>query len=339
MKVLVIGGTGVISRCIVEQLLERGDEVSVYNRGRQQQVCNTKVEQIFGDRQDRDGFAQEMRQRRFDVVIDMICFNKEDAQSTLNAFNGRVGQIIVTSSVAAYKRPYRTVPTIESEEALWDDPAFGYAFHKAEMERYLQSAAHTNETPVTIIRPSLTYGPGAANIGVLRQNYGIIDRLRKGKPLVMFGDGTTPWCWTFAPDLAGAFLALAGNPKTYGKQYHACSEEGHIWQDLYTEIGKIIGIEPKIIHIPSELLKVSAPNLCGHLYWEKSHAGLFNNAKLRQDAPGFKMNITLTDGLKAIVEWFEKEAAFINPEKDQLEDRLVECYGQWEKQIANLYTK
>lgn len=328
MKVLVLGGTGVISREIVDQLLDRGDEVTVFNRGNSKLKFKGEVGRIVGDRSDAHSFEAMMKQKNFDVVIDMICFNRQDAESTLRAFAGRAGQIIVTSSVAAYKRPYVSVPTVETAEKLWDDPQFGYAYHKAQLELCLQQAIREQQLPVTILRPSLTYGPGAANVGILRQNYGILDRIRKGKPLVMFGDGTTPWCWTFAPDLARAFVAAAGNPKTYGQAYHIASEEVHIWDDLYLEFGRIAGVEPKIVHLPSELLRLASPNIFSHLYYEKTYSGLFDTAKFKAANPAFSVKISLAEGLRGLSAWFEQEAKQVDPEKDAMEDRLVEVYNQ-----------
>jgi nucleoside-diphosphate-sugar epimerase len=339
MKVLVLGGTGVISRAIVERLLEKNYEVTVFNRGKRNLLFSGEVEQIVGDKTDRPEFEKTMKKLKFDSVIDMLCFNEEDAKSTVRAFKDNAGQIIITSSVAAYKRPYHTVPTVEESEELWDNPEFQYAFQKAEMERYLHTVIKEKKLPITIIRPSLTYGPGAANIGILRQNYGIIDRIKKGKPLVMFGDGSTSWNFTFAPDLARGYAELAGNKNAYGQVYHITNEDRHIWEDLYLEFGRIVGKEPVIIHIPSELLYKTAPNLCNHLYFEKTFAGLFDNSKIKKDAPLFKTEISLHTGLSSIADWFEREANTIDPEKEALEDKLVNAYNNFAVQISHLYTK
>lgn len=339
MKVLILGGTGVISRAIVDKLLAKNYEVTVFNRGKKQLTFKGEVEQIVGDRTNYEEFEASMKRYKFDAVIDMLSFNPEDAASTVRAFRDNAGQIIITSSIAAYKRPYNTVPTIELKEELYENPIFSYAFNKAEMERYLNQVIREQKLPITIVRPSLTYGPGAANIGVLRQNYGIVDRIRKGKPLVMFGDGSTPWNFTFAPDLANGFAALVGNKKAYGEAYHITNEDRHIWEDLYIEFGRIVGREPVIVHMPSELLYKAAPNLCNHLYFEKTYAGLFDNSKIKNDAPEFKTEISLNEGLRTIVEWYEREANSVDPEKDELEDRLVSAYYEMSSQIANLYTK
>ena len=339
MKVLVLGGTGVISRAIVGRLLEERHQVSLYNRGTKKIPFAGEVEHIRGDRLQREQFESDLRRRTFDAVIDMICFNEADARSSVAAFRNNVGHIVICSSIAAYKRPYQTVPTIEAAEELWEDPVFGYAYHKAQMERFLHRVIREEHLPITIVRPSLTYGPGAANIGILRQNYGIIDRIRKGKPLVMFGDGSTSWSWTFAPDLAKGFVGILGNSQTYGEAYHICSEERRIWEDLYLEFGKIVGRAPQIVHIPAELLHQAAPNLCAHLYFEKTYAGLFDNAKIRQVIPGYRAQISLNEGLRTIADWFEKAANTVDPEKDALEDKLVELHRSWTDQITNLYTK
>lgn len=337
MKVLILGGTGVISRSIVDQLLARQDDVTVYNRGRNPLPFSGEVRQLTGDRSDRAAFEAAMQQTSYDVVIDMICFNEADARSTVRAFSGRASQVIVTSSVAAYRRPYRTVPTIESAEVLWDDPAFPYAFNKAEMERCLWQASERGELLLTIIRPSLTFGPGAANVGVLRQNYGIVDRILKGKPLVMFGDGSTSWSFTFVPDLARGYVALAGNPKAIGEAFQVTSEFRNVWEDLYLEFGRIVGIEPKIVHIPSEILFKAAPSLCNHLYYEKTFAGLFDNSKIRAIAPEYEARITLSEGVRMLYDWFVANGRAVDPVKDALEDRLVAARQAFVDSVAGIF--
>ena len=339
MKVLILGGTGVISRSIVDSMLEKNYEVTVFNRGKKVLPFKGEVKQLVGDKTNRAEFESSMKKTKYDVVIDMLCFNEEDAKSTVRAFRDNVAQIIITSSVAAYKRPYNTVPTLEDSEELWDNPIFPYAFHKAEMERYLHKEIKEEKLPITIIRPSLTFGPGAANIGILRQNFGIVDRIRKGKPLIMFGDGSTSWNFTFAPDLARGYAELAGNRKAYGQAYQVNNEDRHIWEDLYLEFGKIVGKEPIILHIPSELLYKAAPNVCNHLYYEKTFSGLFDNSKIKRDAPGYKTQVSLNQGLSTIYDWYEREANTVDPEKDALEDKLVSEYYSFMNKITNLYTK
>ena len=339
MKVLILGGTGVISRAITQRLLAEGREVVLFNRGTKDLPFSKDVRVIRGDRTKAEDFAKAFGTERFDVVIDMLSFNRKDAEETVKVFRNRVSHLIITSSIAAYKRPYKSLPTREEAESLFDNPIFPYAFQKAEMERYLWDLIAKERLPITLLRPSLTYGAGAANIGILRQNYGIVDRIRKGKPLVMFGDGSTPWQFTFVEDLAKAYTGVAGNPKTFGQAYHATSDELHRWEDLYLEIGRLVGKDPGIVHIPSEVLMKAAPNLCSHLFFEKTYPGVFDNAKIKAAVPSFKATVTFRDGLSGLLDWFEKEARTVDPEKDKLEDDLVALARESAARMANLYVK
>ena len=176
MNVLVLGGTGVISRAIVNLLLKKEHKVTVFNRGSRTLSFEGPVRQITGDRGDRSDFESRMRQESFDAVIDMICFNEADARSTVAAFKDNSAQIVVCSSVAAYKRPYNSVPTVESAESLYDDPTFGYALDKAQVERYLQEE----------IRFAATSDHHHSTIAYLRtgcrQYWGFTAKLRNHQP-------------------------------------------------------------------------------------------------------------------------------------------------------------
>ena len=152
----------------------------------------------------------------------------------------------------------------------------------------------------------------------------------------MFGDGSTPWSFTFAPDLAKAFVGVLGNKQAYGQAYHACSEERCRWEDLYLAFGTVLGIEPEIVHIPSELLVAAHPDLFSHLYLEKTFSGLFDNSSIRGVVPDFGCDIPLLDGIRMMVAWFKQEANQVDPEKDGLEDRLVDLHRGWKSQMQAL---
>jgi len=338
MKVLVLGGTGVISRAITTQLLADGHDVILFNRGKRTTPNSSDVRQIIGDRNDRTAFREQLQREQFDAVIDMICFTPDDARSTVETFGGRIQQLIICSSSLAYQRPYRAVPIREDVERLCVDPSttFPRAFDKAEMERYLLQQMQ-NGMPITIIRPSFTLGAGTSAFGVLRQNYGVVDRIRKGKPLVMFGDGNNLWSFTFTPDIALAFAGAVGNAATYGQHYHATSEECTVWKDAYLTLGKILGKDVKLFHMSSQALMHAAPKMCAHLFYEKSHAGLFDNSKIRRDIPGFRPRINLEQGLRDLLAWYEADACDVDPEKDALEDSLYAAHCRLLAQIKNIY--
>ncbi|MCL1998001.1 MAG: NAD-dependent epimerase/dehydratase family protein [Turicibacter sp.] len=326
MTILVIGGTGVISTAIVDKLVDVGHDVTVFNRGlrplRHKSVGS--INSIIGDKT-RD-FKAQMSGKHFDAVIDMISYNFSDAAITLEAF-GTDTHCIFTSTAAVYKRPMRVAAITEDLPRWEDDSFYPYGYHKARMEDYLLEQAKKGRK-ITIIRPSLTYGIGSKNIGVLRNNYGIIERIRQNKPMIVFGDGTNPWEYTFAPDIAKAYAGVLGKNQCFGQIYHATSGEPRIWDDLYLEFGKIIGIEPKILHISTEMLMQTIPDRILHVYQEKMSAGLFDNSKIKRDVPEYQCEYTLDKTLKAIYDWYmsDEEARIIDEDLDLLEDKLVANY-------------
>lgn len=336
MNILILGGTGVISRAIVKELISRKCDVTVFNRGKRASGLQLPVKEIIGDKTNRSHFEGAFDGMTFDAVIDMISYNEDDARSTVKTFTGKTQQIVFCSTIAAYHRPYRSIPCTEETEILTESNEFPYGYLKACMERYLQKVMEEGKVKITIIRPSLTFGEGSANLGVLRQNFGIVDRIRKGKPLISFGDGKAPWTFTFAPDLALGFAGVLGNSAAYNKAYHVTGEERRLWDDIYREFGKIIGKEPVIRHLPSELLVKADETLFGHLYFEKSYAGIFDISKFRKDIPDFKPAISLHEGIKSIYDWYEREAHAVDPVKDAFEDKLVAFYDQCAERIADL---
>jgi nucleoside-diphosphate-sugar epimerase len=326
MDVLVIGGTGNISTEIVNRLEECSHRVTVFNRGLRKVRYRGKPEHITGDKNNEAEFRALLRDRRFDGVIDMISFNPADAERTLNALGDRGGHFVFTSSVAAYKRPVRGIPIVETSELL-DNDSFPYGYNKARMEYFLGEKM-SEGIPITIIRPSLTFGIGCRNVGVMRNNYGIIRRIRQQKPIVVFGDGTIPWTWTFAVDLAKAYSGVLGQPHCFGQIYHATSDDRRIWDDLYLEFGRLAGAEPRLIHISTEMLMAVSPEVFSHVAQEKMYSGVFDNTRIRRDAPEFVCEYSLRKIAEALYTWYESdpEGRVIDEDRDRLEDSIVEKY-------------
>ncbi|WP_319560493.1 NAD-dependent epimerase/dehydratase family protein [Marispirochaeta sp.] len=325
MKILVIGGTGVISRELVRQLADSGMETSIVNRGRRSISLPSGVEVLHMDRKNKEGFAKLFENRKYDAVIDMVAFEEADARQTVEIFRNKTNQIMIVSSVAAYERPIRAIPTREDQVTLWKkDTGYTYGYKKAVLERYLNSESDAG-VPITIIRPSLTFGDGARNVGVLRQNMGIIERIRRGKPLIMFGDGNHPWSFTFTPDLARMMIRLLGNRKAIGEAFHLVSQEQNNWLDLYYGFGKITGKEPELVHIASPVLYKQNPELFGHIYFEKSHSGYFSNTKYLDATGDSFTNMTLDQGLQQLKESWERDGLQVDPKLDVMEDTMIEA--------------
>ena len=336
MKLLILGGTGVISREIVRQAAAAGHEVTIFNRGSRKSPLEGEIRVLNGDRHDKEAFARQMAQVEADVVIDMICFQASDARQTVELLSERAGQLIFTSSIAAYSRPYHSFPIREECERLGTDPAFAYGFQKAEMERYLQTQMGKVGAAITVIRPSLTFGPGAANFGILRQNRNVVRRIAEGRPVVMTGEGTFPWAFTFTPDLAAAYLQACGNPKTYNDCFQIANTELVEWQDLYKAVGRAVGREPILYNVPTRLLLEAAPQTCGHLHYEKAYFSYFSIEKFQRAAPGYSPKITLDQGVRRLVDWWAEADFPYDPEKELLEDSICRLYEQFRTGLSAL---
>ena len=326
MDILVLGGTGVISTSIVDRLHDLSHHVTVLNRGRSRARYRLTPEIINADKQNREQFAAALKGRSFDAVIDMISFNSADAELTLDVLGNRGGHFVFTSTVAAFRRPIRTIPAAEDNELCTNEEAFPYGYYKARMETFIKT--RMDEFPITVIRPSLTYGIGCRNVGVMRNNYGIVRRLRRRKPMVVFGDGVNPWAWTFAPDLAKAFAGVLLRPVCYGQFYNATSDDHHIWDDLYTEFARRVGVEPILVHISTEMLLQASSDPFLNLFQEKMYAGIFDNSKIRSVVPEFVCDYSLDKIVRALYDWYESdpEARNVDEARDKLEDSIIERY-------------
>ncbi|MCB0126556.1 MAG: NAD-dependent epimerase/dehydratase family protein, partial [Caldilineaceae bacterium] len=194
MRILIIGGTGIISTGITRLLLERGDEVVLYNRGLRPSQVEGNYRTITGDRKDFPTFEAQMQEAgTFDCVIDMVCYLPEEAESAVRAFRGRTAQYIFCSTVDVYTKPAATYPITEAAERQ-PSQQFMYGYHKARCEELLFAAHERGDLTVTSIRPGHTYGEGGNNlIHALGGGNYHLDRLHKGQPIIVHGNGTSFW--------------------------------------------------------------------------------------------------------------------------------------------------
>src|SRR3954464_14012187 len=187
MNVLLIGGTGLISTGIIKHLLARGAKVTMFNRGKRENRIDGDVDTIHGDRSDFAAFESTFANKRFDVVIDMICFSPQQAESDVRAFGGRCEQFIFCSTVCTYG--VRVPPGVLVDETFPQEPISDYGRNKVACERIFQRAHDEKKFNVTTIRPSCTYGPGGTLIDNLEFNPTTWDRIARGLPVLCSNGG------------------------------------------------------------------------------------------------------------------------------------------------------
>jgi nucleoside-diphosphate-sugar epimerase len=328
MKVLFIGGTGNISAAVSHLAIDRGIELTLLTRGsREQSIPGAEVIQCsIGDEAMVDA---ALHGRTFDAVVDWIAFTPEDIERDLRLFRRRASQFVFISSASCYQKPVQHY--LITEKTPLENPFWEYSRLKIACEQRLWRAQAEEQFPVTIVRPSLTYGD---TILPLPTNswypyaFTVIDRMRRGKKVVIPGDGTSLWVLTHNSDFAKGILGLLGNPKAIGEAFHITSDEVLTWNQIYTETAAAVGVEPNFIHIASEYIARFMPEKFGSLIGDKSNSVVFDNSKIKAAVPGFAATKTWAQGVRETIEWFDADRSRqLMDQKAEAEwDRLIESY-------------
>lgn len=325
MRVLVIGGTGLISVGIVKHLLRRGAEVTMFNRGQREATRwdGGEVRQITGDRNDFDTFERRMRDERpFDVVIDMIGFTPEQAESDVRAFGGRCEQFIFCSTVCTYG--VKVPGHVRVDETFPQEPISDYGRNKVACERLIEAAAARGEFKATIVRPSSTYGPGGRLIDNLETDPVAWDRIERGLPVLCAGDGLGLWVSTHRDDVGKLFAYACLNPRTYGQAYNATREENLTWRDLYRQTARAIGREARLVFMPAEWIVAHDPKRFGLLREITRFHGAYTSAKAVRDVPEFRCEIGYEQGAAETLADVRRRGAWRSSEGDTLYQSMVD---------------
>jgi nucleoside-diphosphate-sugar epimerase len=315
MKVVVVGGTGNISTSIVRLLLEKGHDVTCVNRGLTAEVPDG-VRTITVDRQDAERFQSAVQAGGFDAAIDMIAFTPDDVRSSLRAFRD-VGHVLHTSTVSVLGERFDSLPVTEEHPVR---PTVPYAAMKADAERVYLDARAAEGFPVTIVRPSTTYGPKRA----LRQ-LGIDDtwlsRMRAGKPIIKVGDGRVTHHLLHVEDAAVAFVAMLGRERCIGETYHLVHPVATTWEDFHAEEMKAVGREVEQVGVPSDVLEAIDARRFLFATNVFAHNMLFSAEKIQRDVPEFAPRISLAEGLAETIAYLDAHG--LGAETDDLEDRII----------------
>lgn len=335
MKALIIGGTGNISTAITRILVERGDDVTLYNRGKTGAQISGNYKNITGDRTKYDAFEAQMAEAgTFDCVIDMICYKPEDAQSVVRAFRGRAGHVIFCSTVDVYTKPARRYPITENEERR-PSSSFPYAFNKALCENILMEAHQRGDFPLTMIRPAQTYNDTSCPIPLLGPGTTLLSRIRNGKPVIVLGNGNSLWVACHRDDVAPAFVAAAGNSKTFGKGYNVAGEEWMTWETYYQTVAQVMNVSPvTFAYIPTNILGRIAPKAAEWCVVNFHYNNIFDNTAAKTDL-GFCYTIPWEEGVRRMVAWHDERGNINNSPEYPIYDKIVTAWRRSGDDIVN----
>ncbi|MET0790293.1 MAG: NAD-dependent epimerase/dehydratase family protein [Polyangiaceae bacterium] len=322
MKALIVGGTGLISAGIVKHLLARGAEVAMFNRGQRASTLPASVRQIVGDREDAAAFVTAFANEHFDVVYDMICFTPTQAELSVRAFAGRCQQFVFCSTVCTYS--VKVPAHVLIDETFPLEPVSEYGRNKVACEQTFERAARAGAFELTVVRPSHTYGPGGSLIDQQEFDSGTWDRVARGLPVLVAGDGLGLWVSTHRDDCGSFFAHAALASKTYGEAYNATRDEVLTWRDYYREMARALDARAQLIFVPAAWLIAQDPKRFAFLAEITQFHGAYSSAKAKAHVPAFKASIGLEEGARETFADMRRRNAWRDSGSDHAYQRIVE---------------
>jgi nucleoside-diphosphate-sugar epimerase len=326
MKVLFVGGTGIISSACARLALARGIDLTFLCRGKtDRHPVPSGAKVVRGDVRDPQSARNALAGLRFDVVVQWIGFVPAHVELDIELFGGRVGQYVFISSASAYQTPPSRLPVTESTPLF--NPYWQYSRDKIACEERLIHAYRSEGFPATLVRPSHTYDLALLP---LHGGWTLVDRMRRGLPVIVHGDGTSLWTLTHHEDFAHGFVGLLGRDDAVGDSFHITSDEALSWNQIHEMLGHAAGATPKMVHVPSDLIAAFDPEWGASLLGDKAHSMVFDNAKIRRLVPDFRAKIPYAEGARQQIAWYDDDASrrVVDDKTNALFDRILGAYGK-----------
>ncbi len=325
MKVLFIGGTGNISASVSRLCVERGMDLFLLNRGKRG-VSIAGARTIPGDISRPDDIARTLGEEQWDAVVNWIAYVPQEVERDIALFGGKTRQYIFISSASAYQKP-PTFPVITESTPLFN-PFWEYSRNKIACEERLNRAYREDAFPITIVRPSFTYDTVIPLAIGGWDEYTAVDRMKKGKKVIVHGDGTSLWTITHSEDFAKGFVGLIGNRRAIGHPFTITSDEVLTWDQIYNLVAEAAGVEARIVHVSSDFLIRFDKSFEGTLLGDKAHSAIFDNSKIKAFVPDFKSTIPFSEGVKRTLAWFEADPGrrVIRERTNDLFEKVIKAY-------------
>jgi len=304
LRVLFLGGTGIISSACSWRAIEAGLDLTVVNRGQTStRPLPPEAQQITADINDPAAFAAVAGQD-FDVVVDWLAFTPDQVRARTDALRGHVGHYVFISSASAYQTPPARLPITESTPLR--NPFWQYSRNKIACEDLLTTLYRDENFPVTIVRPSHTYD---RTLVPFDGGWTIVERMRRGQPVVVHGDGTSLWTLTHHRDFARGLVPLLGHPRTLGEAFQITSDDVLTWDQIANALATAAGTSAQIVHVPSDAIAAAHQAWGDGLLGDKAHSAVFDNSKLRRVVPDFVATIPFEAGAREIIAWYDEDPA------------------------------
>lgn len=325
MKVLFVGGTGTISTACTALAAARGIDLYLLNRGQRKVQVPAGVQVLTGDINDKTAVQALLKEHTFDAVVNWIVFTQEQLERDIELFSGKTGQYIFISSASAYQKPIAHHRITEATPLA--NPFWQYSRNKIACEERLMLEYRERGFPMTIVRPSHTYGPASLPTAV-GGGATVVSRMRAGKKVIVHGDGESLWVMTHNTDFAKAFVGLLAHPKSIGHAFQITSDEVVTWNQIYQMVGRACGAEPQMVHIPSDLINHFDPQTGAGLLGDKACSVVFDNSKVKELVPDYVATMPFARGVEECIAWLDAEPGrlVVDAEKDAMMDTIIAAY-------------
>lgn len=325
MKVLFIGGTGNISAACSRCAVASGIELFLLTRGKREgAVAGART--LTGDVSDPRALDEILRGHVWDAVVNFIAFTPDDIRRDIELFAGRTRQYVFISSASVYQKP-PSRPVITESTPL-KNPYWEYSRKKIACEEVLLASWRETDFPAVIVRPSLTYDTVIPLAIGSWSDFTMIDRMRRGEPVVVHGDGTSLWTVTHSDDFARGLVGLLGNPDVSGQAFHITSDEVLTWNQIWQQCAEAAGCEARIVHVPTDFIVRVEPSLEGSLLGDKAHSAIFDNAKIKAFVADYRAVIPWREGIRRTLAWFEADPRRMRilAEHHAIHDRILRAW-------------
>jgi nucleoside-diphosphate-sugar epimerase len=321
VKVLFIGGSGIISSACSKLAVERGVDLYVLNRGSTAlRPLPDGVTVLRGDIRDPASAREALAGHTFDAVVDWVAYTPDHVHTDIELFRGRTGQYVFISSASAYQTPPARLPVVESSPLR--NPFWQYSRDKIACEDLLVKVYREKGFPATIVRPSHTYD---RTLVPFDGGWTALGRMRQGKEIVVHGDGTSLWTLTHHEDFAKAFVPLLGHPRAVGDVFQITGDDVLTWNQIAEHLAAALGVTAKIVHVPSDAIAAADPEWGAGLLGDKAHSMVFDNSKVRALVPDYVATIPFHQGAREIVAWHDEDPSrqVVDEHLDKIMDDLV----------------
>lgn len=306
MKLLVIGGTGLLSGAVVSEAIRNKWDVTIVIRGSKISLVPKEVNIIQADYRNRPFMETALKGKHYDAVVDFICYNKEQIAYSIDLLHTVADQYLFISTTYVYDISIPGIKTEESKKIFLD---WNYSVNKWACECLLREKAKELKFNYSIIRPCVTYDDTRIPYGVMPPygyHWTICARILAGKPIIRWDNGTTRWNMMRVEDFAIGVIGIIGNKQAYNEAYNLSGDNAYEWNDVISIVEEFLGKKAVICDMTSSEYKSFYPKRSGEIVGRSLDA-IISNRKIKALVPSYNTTCSLREGLFKTLEAYKSQ--------------------------------